>query len=472
MSISKHQPALTPVAKALFLTGLLACSPAVWAAERGSNHEPDQLKPMWVKPMLEELSPYFPVEGKVRGALLAHPKVREAKLIANSKQIEADITQSSPYEWEAGVSLRNRKDRTVTSGSGPSMDQEVNLSRSIRLPGKQKFKDRQSESIRVLGETIYGDSLHEASLSLGQNWLECQRLESRAQLYESLGGELKAFSAQQTKRFKAGEISRIEATQAELAIQQLQIEKASNERQLRVVRSVIQTEFPALLDTPFNTQSDRQCGGPLATQDRASANEGGPGYAVAELSLDLPAQERWVQTMVKMSHPLSIQRIQTEILRDQSQMSRAERLPDPKVGVSYAMERDNAEQIIGVHVSMPLGGSVRRNQSRLASSELAHSESVFQTLTQQTRAQAVQCVVNWEQSRRAAALAENQARFGLSMVKSVERAYLLGESTATELTLVRQQSHRSRMEAIDSNYAALQAQAQMLINAHQVWDLD
>lgn len=464
MSHSKHQPARTALAKALLLAGLLTVASPVWSVEVGFNptvssgeKSGSSTELQEAKPLLQELSPFLPAEVKVRDALLAHPKVREARLMANTKQIEADINQGSPYEWEAGVALRNRKDRTLPSGSASTMDQEVNLSRSFRLPGKQAIKDRQSASVRLLGDTLYGDSLHEASLSLGQNWLECQRLESRAQLYDALGGELNAFSTQQAKRLKAGEVSRLEATQAELTLQQLQIEKGQNDKQLRAVRSLIQTEFPSLL----NTQSNRQCGEPAS-----------PAHLAADLPIDAAAKDQWVETTVRMSHPLSIQRIQTEILQDQSRMSKAERLPDPKVGLSYAMERDNAEQIVGVNLSMPLGGGVRRNQDRLASSELAHAQTVLQAMTLQTRAQAAQSLLNWEQSRRAAVLAENQARFSSSLVKSVEKAYLLGESTATELTLARQQSHRSRLEAIDSNYAALQAQAQMLINAHQAWDVD
>lgn len=453
----KQQPARTAIAKALLLTGLATSGLPAWSAEAELNQTGSGSELQWVKPMLEELSAFLPTEAQARQALLAHPKVREARLMASTKQVEADIAQDSPYEWEVGLALRNRRDRTLTSGSGTAMDQELNLSRSFRLPGKQIIKDRQSAKVRLLGDTLYGDSLHEASLSLGQNWLECQRLESRAQLYDALTGELNAFAAQQAKRLQAGEVSRLEAAQAELTLQQLQIEKALNDQQLRSVKSAIRIEFPSLL----SALSHRQCGEPAQPASFAST-----------LPMDPPAQEKWVEAMVKLSHPLSIQRIQTEVLQDQSQMNKAERLPDPKVGVSYAMERDNAEQILGVHVSMPLGGSLRRNQDRLVSSELAHAQTVLQTLTQQTRAEAAQSVLNWEQSRRAAVLAENQARFSSTLVKSVEKAYLLGETTATELTLARQQSHRSRMDAIDSTYAALQAQALMLINAHQAWDID
>ncbi|MDH4394169.1 MAG: TolC family protein [Limnobacter sp.] len=422
--------------------------------------------------LLTELNPFLPSETKVLAALKAHPKVREAKVMANTKRIEADIAKSSPYEWEAGASFRSRKDRTVTAGSGSAMDQELNLSRSIRLPGKQRIKDRQSDKVQMLGETIYGDSLHEASLSLGQQWLECQRLESRADLFEVLSQELKGFSTQQAKRLKAGEISSVEATQAQLALQQVQIEMAQNDSQLRTVRSGIRVEFPALL----NDQAKKQCGESNWADRLSSAVNSATDNTRDDIdtnqSFDLGVQSQWVETIVKLSHPLNIRRIETEVMRDQSQLSKAEMLPDPKVGLSYAMERDNAEQIIGLHLSVPLGGTVRKNQSRLSSSELEYSETVLRTLAQQTELQASQNVLDWQQSRRAAVLSWNQAKFSANLLKSLEKAYLLGESSATDLTLARQQAHRSRMDAIDGKYNALQLQTRLLINLHKMWNVD
>lgn len=455
------KPVLNAMAKTFVFAGLLSSVLPVWANDLQSE-----------KPLLTELNPFLPSETKAVAALKGHPKVREARVMANTKRIEADIAKTSPYEWEAGVSLRSRKDRTVTTGSGTAMDQELNLSRSIRLPGKQRIKDRQSDSLQMLGETMYGDSLHEASLSLGQQWLECQRLESRADLYEVLGQELKGFSTQQAKRLKAGEISNVEATQAQLALQQIQIEVAQNDKQLRTVRSGIRLEFPALL----NDQAKKQCGeSNWADRLNSAVNTGtdnNPDAMDADPTFDLAVQSQWVETMVKLSHPLKIRRIETEVLRDQSQLSKAEMLPDPKVGLSYAMERDNAEQIIGLHLSMPLGGTVRKNQSRLSSSELEYSETALKTLAQQTELQASQSVLDWQQSRRAAVLSWNQAKFSANLLKSLEKAYLLGESSATDLTLARQQAHRSRMDAIDGKYNALQMQARLLINLHKMWDVD
>jgi outer membrane protein, heavy metal efflux system len=456
-----NKPMLNVIAKALVYAGLVNYILPVSANEL-----------QMATSLLADINPFLPSEPKVLAALKDHPKVREAKVMANTKRIEADIAKSSPYEWEAGVSIRSRNDRTVTTGSGSSMDQELNLSRSIRLPGKQKIKEHQSESIQMLGETIYGDSLHEASLSLGQQWLECQRLESRADLYEVLGQELKGFSTQQAKRLKAGEISNVEATQAQLALQQIQIETAQNDKQLRTVRSGIRLEFPTLL----NSQAKKQCGESNWVERFGSAVNAGTNntrdYSDSDQTVDLAVQRKWVETIVKLSHPLNIRRIETEVMRDQSQFSREEMLPDPKVGLSYAMERDNAEQIIGLHLSVPLGGVVRKNQSRLSGSELAYSETTLKTLTQQTALEAEQNILDWHQSRRAATLAWEQAKFSANLLKSLEKAYLLGESNATDLTLARQQAQRSQLDAIDNKYNLLQLQARLLINLHQMWSAD
>lgn len=473
MTNLKHRLMLKGISKALLVAGLSTQFTYALAMSEGSPKKGSNDELNWVKTMQAELLPYLPAEPKVRDTLMKNPKVLAAKRMVQTKQIEADINQGSPYEWEAGVSLRNRKDRTAPSGSGTSMDQEVNLSRSIRLPGKQAIKNKQSDGMRALGDTMYSDSLHEASLSLSQTWLECQRLESKAELFDTLGAELQAFSVQQGKRLKAGEVSKVEATQADLALQQILIEKAQNDRQLRSIRSNIQVEFPALLEPG----SKRQCGAPTPLKDGLDyadnkANALPSGEALMDVQMDANTQEQWVERMLKMNHALKIQGLETEILREQSRMGKAELIADPKVGVSYSMERDNAEQILGVQVSMPFGGSVRKNQSRLAFSELMHSEQLLNTLTHQIRAQATQNLLSWEQNRHAAVLARNQARFSQRLMQSVEKAYLLGESSPTELTLARQQSHRSRMEAIDTNFEALKTQAQLLINAHQAWDLD
>ena len=104
MSNSKHQHPRTAVGKALLLAGLITVVSPVWSIEVGLNHS-DLISDSnsgasheleGATPLLQEILPFFPAEGKVRDALLAHPKVREARLMSSTKQVEADINQGSP----------------------------------------------------------------------------------------------------------------------------------------------------------------------------------------------------------------------------------------------------------------------------------------------------------------------------------------------------------------------------------------
>lgn len=411
------------------------------------------------KAMFSLLKDVLPPEEKVIGVLQNHPKVREARLKTEARQVQSMILRESPHEWEVGAAFRNRKNRTANAISANTNDQEIGLSRNIRLPNKKRIHLQQAERVEALGKYELGDALHEASLTLGENWLECQRLESRAALYNTLENEIQGFATQQMKRFKAGEVARIDANQADLLLQQIRIEKQQNATLLTNKRLALRREFPGLT----SPNGVRQCGQPIGGNHFGASPSPG-------VELTAEEQQTWIKTMLAFNHPLLIQTTQTELLRRQLLLAGADRLADPRLGVSMAREQDNAEQIIGFQVSLPFGGSSRNNQLQLVGRELEQAEVALEALQNVSRDEASQLMSDWEQAKQVASAAWSQSNFAENLLKSLEKAYWLGETTATELTLSRQQAQRSRMEAIDREYDALQMQIKLLINAHQVWD--
>lgn len=118
--------------------------------------------------------------------------------------------------------------------------------------------------------------------------------------------------------------------------------------------------------------------------------------------------------------------------------ARADRIPDPTVGVYTASEAFRNERIVGLSLSIPLSGSYR-------------SERMHQALQE---AEAARAKVKRDSAR------------------LTQRAYGLGEADLQTLLLARRQALDASTAAEQARVEALRWHCRLLIDAHLIWALE
>jgi outer membrane protein TolC len=179
--------------------------------------------------------------------------------------------------------------------------------------------------------------------------------------------------------------------------------------------------------------------------------------------------EAWVARIVEHDHALRAMREDVSRQDLTAQRARADRIPDPMLGVRVLDERDGAERSVGLVFSMPIGSGNRAARADAAmadarasrrDSEAMHRESELEarlTVTHATHA-----VNRWQAQYRAyGAMALAAAR--------TRKAWELGETDLADRLLA---DRREREAAIDEQRMradALKAALLVRLDSHELW---
>ncbi|MEN9705849.1 MAG: hypothetical protein RLZZ393_1728, partial [Pseudomonadota bacterium] len=155
--------------------------------------------------------PMLPPDTVARQALM-----RSAGVLVGQEQLAIGQARNKrlragPYEWEAAVMTQDRKEPTGLRYS----EQQYELSRRWRLPGKGVLDRRIGAAALEVGENAYADAWHESARVLLAGWFSWLREESAAQTLAAqaeLGQrELEAV----TRRLARGDAARIDLQRVE-----------------------------------------------------------------------------------------------------------------------------------------------------------------------------------------------------------------------------------------------------------------
>jgi outer membrane protein TolC len=152
--------------------------------------------------------------------------------------------------------------------------------------------------------------------------------------------------------------------------------------------------------------------------------------------------------------------------------ARANRLPDPTVGVFTASEAYSNEKIVGVSLSIPIPGRYRNHQLGLALDQVNTARALRdrqQRLIEMEVAEAyADATGNYERWR----LAEESAAKTRESANLTQRAYSLGEVDLQTLLLSRRQAVEALDSALDARVSALTSYNRLLVDAHLIWELE
>ena len=151
--------------------------------------------------------------------------------------------------------------------------------------------------------------------------------------------------------------------------------------------------------------------------------------------------------------------------------ARADRMPDPTLGVFTASEVFRSERVVGLSLSIPLGGTYREQAALEAEKQAAVARAGVDRETREIEvevatqvADAVSSLERWRLAEQATVAAGDAARL-------TQRAYTLGEADLQTLLLVRRQSLDTVNAAASARADALRARYRLLIDAQLLWKL-
>lgn len=404
-------------------------------------------QPQPPEPQLPLLPPTSTVE-QVLGQL---PQVRAASAGIPLAQARSQRLQAGPHDWVAKVGTDRRSER-----AGPRFTEaEIGLETGVRWPAKRSADQQLGAVEEQLGQLGHADAWHEAARGLLADWFDVLRDTRGAQLLEAQDALMARQLAVTQRRVETGEAATLEllAANAERARVQAQATRARAQAELR--RQSLLRRYPGLAD-PADLLAARADALARDAAEPASGAQAAP-------------QSDWVERILDDNHELERAQARAEQARLQAQRMQLERRPDPTVGVRATRERGGQERVLGVYLSLPLGGAGRAADAQAALAQADIAEQEFAQTRQRVEAEAWRTASEAEQAR--ATLAQ-QRRALEELEKSARlqaRAYALGESPLADLLLAQRGALDARLMAETAALDAMQAHARLLLDAHRLW---
>jgi len=386
--------------------------------------------------------PDLPPHAQVDVALDSHINVLNAHSQLQIDKVNQRKRESGDYEFT--VRGGAYEDYFFNPGGKEGYrDWEVAIERPFRLPNKMFIDSEIGAEGVARGENGLGDARHEASRTLLQLWFTWQRERTQLAQWQQQVELLTQQAAMTEKRIKAGDAPRMELNQVNAATALASI--ASQQARLRA---------------------------------ELAANELSRQFSAVKLPADIHLAEpqaisgeltHWRQLILKHNHELGLIEAETRLQSKLSERARADRLPDPTLGLRYASQLNNNQRISGVYFSIPLPSGQR--SATADSAELSAQVAVDRELAVRARLDAdiftayTRAVNNyriWQQAQDAGVALRQNAEL-------VARAYSLGESSLGETLIARRQALEASLAESIARLDANEARYRLLLDAHQLW---
>ena len=368
------------------------------------------------------------------------PAVVQARRAVQVATHSAAMRAAGPYEWTVGATSQRRR----IDGSGSTTEWSAQIERPIRIGGKAALDRDIGEAGLRQARAELAVARQGAARVLADQWLDwLAARQSRARLQEQVGFAEASLKAVETRR-KAGDASLLEV-------------------------GVVQGDV---------AEAKRQASLAAAAEARAQASlrVRYPQLAQVAPALSEPvALERtegqWRERILAVSGKV---RAAQEALRKAEATgarARADRTPDPTVGVFTASEAFRSERVVGVTLSIPLAGNYRAQSALEAEQQAEVARAGVNRETREVEVDVATQVVEAASSLERWRLAEQATAAAGDAARLTQRAYTLGEADLQTLLLVRRQSVDAVNAAASARADALRARYRLLIDAQLLWDL-
>ena len=383
----------------------------------------------------------LPPTQLVQSWLRQDPSVQESQAGLEAAQHAAGMLRASPYEFATRVTSQKRR----YDVGKDSNEWSAQLERPFRLPGKAATDRSLGETEIALAQAQFGEALHEAAKDLVDLWMDWQAASHTRALLE----EQVRFSEESLRvvasRKRAGDASMLDANVVDA--------DASEIRAQLSLAQTTETKAAAKLHVRFPGTE-------------------GAAWALAEPGIVEQPKEVWARRILASSDELKLAELHFEKSQLAADRARADRLPDPTLGVYTASEVYGNEKIVGVSVSFPFPGHYRSerlgqalSQADMAKAALDKQRRELESTIDEAFSDAVGSYERWKLSESSAARTKDNASL-------TQRAYALGEADLQTLILARRQAISAAETALNARVTALRAYYTLLVDAHLIWGLE
>lgn len=388
----------------------------------------------------------LPPSTAVMRLLADAPAIRAALAQRDAEIANRSRLEAGPHEWSLRAGSQQRRARPDNLPSERYTEWSAALERPLRLPGKAGLDADIGRAGVMLAESTIGDARHELSRFLLKSWFDWLRESAARQQWNNQLALLEAQARAVSRRQQLGDAARIDAIQAEAALAQARAQLALASSRELAAAATLTRRFPGLPATAPASMSE-----PSA------------------LSGD---SEAWIARILEHNHELALAEGEHQRAGLLADRARRDRLPDPTVGLAWSRERSGEENVLGAYISIPLPGTARNAVADAAAAQQMAAAQRGLAVRERVTAEAATLVHSaqaaipaWQATRTAADRLAESARLSA-------RAYQLGEGSLSELLTSRRLANEAELAARESQIDALALRYRVLLDAHELWDLD
>jgi len=385
--------------------------------------------------------PDLPPTELARQSIDQDPAVVEARRALSAAGHGAAALRAGSHEWTTKLAAQRRR----YDNGGNSNEWTASLERTIRIGGKAEIDAQLGDNELLIGQARIGEARHEAARALADLWLDTLATSRQRELWAEQLSFAEISHQAVEKRRKAGDASALDLNVARADFIEVQRQLSSATSAEAKAKAKLAVRFPNLKYDPR----------PLTEP--------------TDLGMSLP---QWRDRVLAESDPIKI----AEGLLKKAELSaaraKADRIPDPTVGVYTASEAFRNERIIGLSVSIPLSGSYRseRMQQALQEAEAARAKVDRQKRDEEAEvveayADATGGLERWRLASQGLSTTRDSARL-------TQRAYSLGEADLQTLLLARRQALDATTATEQARVEALRWHYRLLVDAHLIWALE
>jgi len=388
--------------------------------------------------------PLLPPEQQVMAAMMAAPELVAAheqigEGVANSRKLRA-----GPNEWEAAVITQQRKDPAGLQYH----EQEYELQRRFRLPGKGGLDSRLGALTAEAGELAYADSWHEAGRMLVAAWFDWQRAAQTAALWQQQAETARQQQQAVSKRVAAGDAPRLDQDQADAELGRVQAMQLETLRLAEAARLALLEHFPDLDTTQPLT---------AALPDPPQIEE---------------SDEVWIKRIVAENHEIELAQSRADQAQLLVRRAGLDRLPDPTLGLAYSKSIDGNIDMLRLRIAVPLGYEVRDADVALARSAANRANAAVVQAHASVEAAARTDLLNAHSSYRQWQRLAQVSRLTQTVADGTAKAYAAGETGVAELLLARRQHQEAQTQAMTALLSAHETYARLRLDAHEILALE
>ena len=383
----------------------------------------------------------LPPSELARQSIDQDPAVVEARGALSAAGHGAAALRAGSYEWTTRLSAQRRR----YDGGGNSNEWSAALERTIRIGGKAEIDAELGDNDLAIGRARLGEARREAARALADLWLDLLATSRQRELWaEQLSFAQSSHQAVE-KRRKAGDASTLDLNVASADLIEVQRQSSAAATAEAKAKARLAVRFPNLKYTPL----------PL-TEPSA-------------LDMEFP---QWRERILAQNDPIRA----AEGLLKKAELSaaraKADRIPDPTVGVYTASEAFHNERIVGLSVSIPFSGDYRSERTAQALQEAEAARPNVERQKRTEEASIVEVFVDASGSLERWRLATQGLSTTRDSARLTQRAYTLGEADLQTLLLARRQALDASTASGQVNVDVLRSQYRLLVDAHLIWQLE